>query len=157
MFDCVMPTRNGRNALAFTDRGTLRLRNAVHQNDPRPLEENCPCPACRHSRAYLRHLFMAEELLAYRLASQHNIRFLVRLMERARAAILAGEFDTFAATFLARYRPTNEQTRLEQRVKWDARKTAPSPGNGARDSEQEVARAGVPVPPRGERLEDQAP
>jgi queuine tRNA-ribosyltransferase len=158
MFDCVLPTRLGRNGALFTPDGRVSIRNARYAAGLGPVDPECDCATCAEfSAAYLRHLFMAEELLAYRLASQHYIRFLVRLMERARAAILAGEFDTFAATFLARYRPTNEQTRLEQRVKWDARKTAPSPGNGARDSEQEVARAGVPVPPRGERLEDQAP
>ncbi|MFV1968900.1 MAG: tRNA guanosine(34) transglycosylase Tgt, partial [Pirellulaceae bacterium] len=63
MFDCVIPTRNGRNALAYTDAGTLRLRNLKHERDPRPLESDCPCPACRHSRGYLRHLFQAGEML----------------------------------------------------------------------------------------------
>jgi queuine tRNA-ribosyltransferase len=95
MFDCVMPTRNGRNALAFTDRGTLRLRNAVHANDRRPLEENCPCPACRHSRAYIRHLFMADEMLGPMLVSAHNLTYYQRLMAGARAAIEADAFREF--------------------------------------------------------------
>jgi queuine tRNA-ribosyltransferase len=95
MFDCVMPTRNGRNALAFTDSGTLRLRNAVHQRDPRPLEEDCPCPACRHSRAYLRHLFMADEMLGPMLLTAHNLTYYQRLMDRARAAIAADCFVEF--------------------------------------------------------------
>jgi queuine tRNA-ribosyltransferase len=95
MFDCVMPTRNGRNALAFTDCGTLRLRNAVHQRDPRPLEENCPCPACRHSRAYLRHLFMADEMLGPILVTAHNLTYYQRLMAQARAAIEADRFTEF--------------------------------------------------------------
>jgi queuine tRNA-ribosyltransferase len=95
MFDCVMPTRNGRNALAFTDFGKLRLRNAVHQRDPRPLEENCRCPACRHSRAYLRHLFIAGEMLGPILVTAHNVTYYQRLMARAREAIEADQFTEF--------------------------------------------------------------
>jgi queuine tRNA-ribosyltransferase len=92
LFDCVMPTRNGRNALAFTDEGPLRLRNAVHREDPRPLEPDCPCLACRHSRAYLRHLFAAGEMLGPILLSHHNLTYYQRLMSRAREAISAGSF-----------------------------------------------------------------
>lgn len=95
MFDCVMPTRNGRNALAFTDSGTLRLRNAVHQRDSRPLESDCPCPACRHSRAYLRHLFMADEMLGPILLTAHNLTYYQRLMRAAREAIEADRFVGF--------------------------------------------------------------
>jgi queuine tRNA-ribosyltransferase len=95
MFDCVMPTRNGRNALAFTDGGTLRLRNAVHQRDPRPLAADCPCPACGHSRAYLRHLFMAGEMLGPMLLTAHNLTYYQGLMARARLAIEAGAFVEF--------------------------------------------------------------
>jgi queuine tRNA-ribosyltransferase len=86
LFDCVMPTRNGRNALAFTWQGTLRLRNAVHERDERPLDESCPCAACRHSRAYLRHLFMADEMLGPILLSIHNLTFYQRLMAEVREA-----------------------------------------------------------------------
>ena len=92
MFDCVMPTRNGRNALAFTDEGPVRLRNAVHRDDPRPLEANCPCLACRHSRAYLRHLFVAGEMLGPILLSHHNLTYYQRLMAEARQAISEGTF-----------------------------------------------------------------
>ena len=92
MFDCVMPTRNGRNALAFTRHGTLKLRNQVHQTDVRPLEEGCPCPACRRSRGYLRHLFVAGEMLGPSLLSIHNLTYYQRLMQGAREAI---ERDTF--------------------------------------------------------------
>jgi queuine tRNA-ribosyltransferase len=92
MFDCVIPTRNGRNALAYTDAGTLRLRNAAHQRDPRPLDENCPCPACRHSRGYLRHLFMTGEMLGPMLLSAHNLTYYQRLMAEVRAAIESGSF-----------------------------------------------------------------
>lgn len=92
LFDCVMPTRNGRNALAFTFDGPVRLRNAQFQRDARPLESDCPCPACRHSRGYLRHLFMAGEMLGPMLVSAHNLTFYQRLLARAREAIERGEF-----------------------------------------------------------------
>lgn len=95
LFDCVLPTRNGRNAMAFTDEGTLRLRNVKYAEDPRPLEENCPCPACRRSRAYLRHLFMANEMLGPILVSAHNITYYQRLMADARQAIEADRFEEF--------------------------------------------------------------
>ncbi|MEN0110971.1 MAG: tRNA guanosine(34) transglycosylase Tgt [Planctomycetota bacterium] len=96
MFDCVMPTRNGRNGLAYTAEGPLRLKNAVHRLDTRPLEEDCPCIACRrHSRGYLRHLIMAGELLGQTLLSIHNLTFYQRLMADARAAIERGEFAAF--------------------------------------------------------------
>jgi queuine tRNA-ribosyltransferase len=93
LFDCVLPTRNGRNALAYTDQGTLRLRNLAHQSDAEPLETDCPCPACRHSRAYLRHLFMAGEMLGPILLTIHNLTFFQRLMARAREAIATNRFD----------------------------------------------------------------
>jgi len=95
MFDCVMPTRNGRNALAFTDRGPVRLRNASHQLDPGPLEPGCPCPACQHSRGYLRHLFQANEMLGPVLTSIHNLTYYQRLMAEAREAIEADSFGEF--------------------------------------------------------------
>ena len=95
MFDCVMPTRNGRNALAFTDRGPVRLRNAVHQLDRAPLEPGCPCPACRHSLGYLRHLFQANEMLGPILTSIHNLTYYQRLMAGAREAIEADSFTEF--------------------------------------------------------------
>ncbi len=97
MFDCVMPTRNGRNALAFTDEGPLRLRNLKHQRDDRPLDENCPCVACRRSRGYLRHLFMAKEMLGPILLSIHNITYYQRLVADARTAIGRNGFESFAA------------------------------------------------------------
>ena len=81
MFDCVLPTRNGRNASAFTDAGPLRLRNACHKRDSAPLESDCPCYTCRNfSRAYLHHLFLAKEMLGPTLLSLHNIAFYCRLM-----------------------------------------------------------------------------
>ena len=95
MFDCVMPTRNGRNALAFTWQGQVRLRNAIHADDPRPLDESCPCLACRHSRAYLRHLFIAKEMLGPILLTHHNLTFYQLLMAEARRQLIAGSFITW--------------------------------------------------------------
>ena len=95
LFDCVLPTRNGRNAMAFTDAGPLKLRNQKHQLDERPLEEHCPCAACRHSRAYLRHLFMADEMLGPILLSIHNLTYDQRLLAEARQAIERDEYLTF--------------------------------------------------------------
>ncbi|MDA7951695.1 MAG: tRNA-guanine transglycosylase, partial [Pirellulaceae bacterium] len=95
MFDCVMPSRNGRNALAFTDEGPLRLRNSKHRLDERPLEENCPCPACRRSRGFLRHLFVAGEMLGPVLLTIHNITYYQRLMAEARQAIEEGRYEAF--------------------------------------------------------------
>ncbi|MFO0953879.1 MAG: tRNA guanosine(34) transglycosylase Tgt [Isosphaeraceae bacterium] len=93
MFDCVLPTRNGRNATCLTMSGPVKLRNAAHRRDPRPIEEGCDCLACRRfSRAYLRHLFIAGEMLGPILASIHNVRHLQRLMSRIREAIRAGSF-----------------------------------------------------------------
>jgi queuine tRNA-ribosyltransferase len=101
MFDCVMPTRNGRNAMAFTDQGPMRLRNAAHQLDRRPLEAGCPCPACQHSRGYLRHLFQANEMLGPILLSIHNLTYYQRLMAEAREAIVADSFSEFRRAKMA--------------------------------------------------------
>ncbi len=101
LFDCVLPTRNGRNALAYTDAGPVRLRNAQYERDPRPLEEGCPCAACRHSRGYLRHLFMVNEMLGPILVSQHNVTYYQRLMAGAREAIVAGRYPQWARERLA--------------------------------------------------------
>jgi queuine tRNA-ribosyltransferase len=95
LFDCVIPTRNGRNSMAFTDEGTLRLRNLQHERDERPLEEGCPCPACLRSRGYLRHLFMAGEMLGPILLSIHNITYYQRLLADARQAIAEDRFTAF--------------------------------------------------------------
>lgn len=95
LFDCVMPTRNGRNALAFTDGGPVRLRNQQHAFDREPLEADCPCRACRHSRGYLRHLFQTNEMLGPILLSIHNLTYYQRLLSRARNAISADRFTAF--------------------------------------------------------------
>jgi queuine tRNA-ribosyltransferase len=97
LFDCVMPTRNGRNALAFTDQGPIRLRNQKHQLDPAPLDPACPCPACRHSRGYLRHLFLADEMLGPILLTAHNLTYYQRLLADARLAIAEDRFLPFMA------------------------------------------------------------
>ncbi len=93
LFDCVMPTRNGRNAMAFTSTGPVKMRNLVHRDDTRPLDADCPCLACRHSRGYLRHLFVSNEMLGPILLSLHNLTFYQRLLASARQAI---EQDRFA-------------------------------------------------------------
>lgn len=92
MFDCVIPTRNGRNAMAFTDAGPLRMRNACHERDARPIDPTCPCVACKFSRGYIRHLFMAREMLGPILLTIHNITFYQRLMAEVREAIMADRF-----------------------------------------------------------------
>jgi queuine tRNA-ribosyltransferase len=97
MFDCVLPTRCGRNSLVYTFAGQVRLRNARHAADERPLEEGCPCIACRHGRRYLRHLFLAGEMLGPVLASIHNLTFYQRLVARLRRAIVAGTLQAAAA------------------------------------------------------------
>jgi queuine tRNA-ribosyltransferase len=104
MFDCVMPTRNGRNAVAFTAGGPIRLRNARHRRDSAPVESDCSCYCCAHfSRAYLHHLFAAEEMLGPTLLSLHNLAFYLRLMHSAREAIAHGGFATFHQECLARW------------------------------------------------------
>ena len=97
MFYCVLPTRCGRNSLIYTFAGPLRLRNSCHAADQRPLEDDCPCIACRHSRSYLRHLFLAGEMLGPVLASIHNLTFYQRLVARLREAILTGRLAETAA------------------------------------------------------------
>jgi queuine tRNA-ribosyltransferase len=104
MFDCVLPTRNGRNASAFTSRGPMRLRNACHQNDPLPLDPECGCYTCtQFSRAYLHHLFAANEMLGPTLVSLHNIAFYVNLMAQVREAILQNRLAEYGAACLARW------------------------------------------------------
>ncbi|HRA87058.1 MAG TPA: tRNA guanosine(34) transglycosylase Tgt, partial [Planctomycetaceae bacterium] len=104
LFDCVMPTRNGRNAMAFTSQGPVRLKNAVHTRDERPLDPECDCTACtRYSRAYLRHLFIAKEMLGPILLSLHNISFYQHLVRGLRAAILNGGTAEFRSNQLARW------------------------------------------------------
>jgi len=102
MFDCVMPTRAGRTGRAYTERGTLNMRNARHGADTRPLSPHCDCPACsRHDRAYLHHLFRTDEMLGPMLLTWHNLAYYQRLMRGIRAAIVAGTLDAHAAELRA--------------------------------------------------------
>jgi queuine tRNA-ribosyltransferase len=98
MFDCVMPTRNARNGQVFVNEGRLVIKNARHRDDPRPLDADCGCPTCRggYSRSYLRHLYVAGELVIYRLLSLHNLWFYAGLVQRARAAIEQGVYASWA-------------------------------------------------------------
>ena len=104
LFDCVMPTRNARNGQAFTPDGPINIANARFARDPAPIDAECGCEACRRfSRAYVRHLFTARELLAYRLLTLHNLSFYLGLMRQMREAVARREFSGFRARFLDRY------------------------------------------------------
>jgi queuine tRNA-ribosyltransferase len=113
MFDCVAPTRNGRNGTAWLeDEGQINIRGVRFRTDPGPLDPACDCYACvNYSRAYIRHLYVAGEVLALRLLSVHNVRFLVRLAERARTAIGEGRFDDWSGEWLARYRSARNESK----------------------------------------------
>jgi len=100
----VLPTRNARNGQAFTTDGPINIANARFARDPVPLDPECACEACRQfSRAYVRHLFTARELLAYRLLTLHNLTFYLGLMRQMREAVARGDFSSFRSRFLARY------------------------------------------------------
>ncbi|WP_208354293.1 tRNA guanosine(34) transglycosylase Tgt [Pseudaestuariivita rosea] len=100
MMDCVLPSRSGRTGQVFTRRGVLNIKNARHQDDPRPIDADCTCPACRnYSRAYLHHVFRAQEIISSMLLTWHNLHYYQELMSDMRAAIAAGTFDQFEADF----------------------------------------------------------
>ncbi len=102
MFDCVMPTRNARNGMLFTTRGSIQIKNSRYADDPHPIEEGCQCYTCqRFSRAYLRHLFLSRELLAYRLNTLHNLHYYLQLMADMRAAIEQNDFEPWRTRFYA--------------------------------------------------------
>ena len=102
LFDCVIPTRHARHGVLFTAGGRLNIRNARFRQDPAPPDPDCDCPTCaQHSRGYLRHLFMVNEMLGLRLASLHNLRFYLRLLEEARRAIPRGNFPPLRDHILA--------------------------------------------------------
>ena len=104
MFDCVIPTRNARNSTLFTSTGRVRMKNAMHADDPAPLDAACVCPTCTtYHRGYLRHLFQTNEILGLHLATYHNIHFFLNLMRQMRSAIVAGCFTDWRRTFLATY------------------------------------------------------
>jgi queuine tRNA-ribosyltransferase len=119
IFDCALPTRVARNGALFTGRGRINIRNAFYKTLDAPIDTDCDCYTCRNfSAAYLSHLFRAGELLALRLASVHNLRFISNLMLRIRESILGGTFNAFRDDFLAGYETTDEETRVEQKRKW---------------------------------------
>jgi queuine tRNA-ribosyltransferase len=118
MFDVVLPTRIARNGTLLSRGGRINLRNAVHAHDPRPADEGCLCPTCRtYSVAYLHHLFRCEELLAYRLATVHNLWFMTTLIADIRRSILDDSFEAFRLRFHECYRPPDRETADEQRAK----------------------------------------
>lgn len=113
IFDCALPTRVARNGGLLTRTGRMNIRNAQYADDPSPIEPGCTCYTCQHfSRAYLRHLFKAEEILGLRLATLHNLHFMLRFMEQVRAAIADGTFMRFKDEFLAGYRVPDQAVRL---------------------------------------------
>jgi len=119
MFDSVLPTRVARNGAFFTWYGRHNINNSVYRRMEQPLDADCDCYTCRtFSAAYLHHLFNCNELLAYRLATIHNLNFISNLMRKIRSAILNGTFSSFKDSFLSGYKPTDEKVRLEQKQKW---------------------------------------
>ena len=119
MFDCVLPTRVARNGALFVREGRLNITAGRFKRKYAPIEEGCDCYTCRtYSAAYVHHLFRAKELLAYRLATIHNLRFILRLMEEMRSAIVAGEFSDYRHEFHSHFTPPDERVRHAQKQKW---------------------------------------
>ena len=116
LFDCVLPTRIARNGALLTPTGRLNIRNARFAEDSRPIQETCACYTCRtFSRAYLRHLIVSGEISGLRLATIHNLHFMLQLMEQIRAQIAQGTFASFRTSFLHAYQITDQRVRHEQR------------------------------------------
>ena len=121
LFDCALPTRVARNGGIYRADGRIDITTARFRTESGPLEEGCDCMTCRSfSAAYVHHLFRSKELLAYRLATVHNLRFYQRLMARLREAVLTGTFEEMRRSFHSTYTPTSETVRLEQRRRWEA-------------------------------------
>ncbi len=119
VFDSALPTRVARNGALYTWEGRRNIRNAAFRRMERPIVLGCGCYTCRtFSAAYLHHLFKCEELLAYRLATVHNLYFIQKLVERIRGAIMDGTLPQFREEFGSRYKPTDEKTRVSQKQKW---------------------------------------
>jgi queuine tRNA-ribosyltransferase len=119
IFDSALPTRVARNGAFFTWQGRRNIRNTAYRQMEQAIDPDCNCYTCRtFSAAYLHHLFSCDELLAYRLATIHNLSFINNLMHKTRDAILNGTFNSFKDNFLASYKPTDEQVRLSQKQKW---------------------------------------
>lgn len=121
LFDCVLPSRLGRNGAVFTPQGRMNLRNAQYKEDARPIQQGCGCYTCQHfTRAYLRHLIISREMLGPRLNTIHNLHFLLDLMRRVRQAILAGVFDDLRQEFWSQYRIADSTAREHNRTRWNA-------------------------------------
>jgi queuine tRNA-ribosyltransferase len=119
LFDSALPTRVARNGALFTMQGRQNIRKTVYKTKKGPIDTDCDCYTCRtFSAAYLHHLFKCEELLAYRLATIHNLRFITRLMHQIHTAIQQGTFAAFKSNFLSQYQVTDEEVRLAQKQKW---------------------------------------
>ena len=119
LFDCVLPTRIARNGALFVREGRVNIDTASFRTRDGPVEDGCDCYTCRNfSAAYVHHLFKTRELLAYRLASIHNLRFLLRLMEEMRSAIVEGRFPSYRAEFMRTFVPPDQETRRVQKRKW---------------------------------------
>jgi queuine tRNA-ribosyltransferase len=119
IFDCALPTRVARNGALFSAMGRQNISKAIYKMKDAPFEENCDCYTCHNfSAAYLHHLFKSGELLAYRLGTIHNLRFITRLMENIKIAIGNDTFIAFKADFLSRYQTTDESTRISQKQRW---------------------------------------
>ena len=119
IFDCALPTRVARNGALFTARGRVNIRNAAFKTLDAPVDPDCDCSTCRDfSAAYLSHLFRAGELLALRLATVHNLRFISNLVRRIRESIIEDTFSALKEDFLSAYEPTDEATRVEQKRRW---------------------------------------
>ncbi len=119
MFDCALPTRVARNGAFLTRSGRVSIRNARFKKQASPVDRECDCYTCRtFSAAYLHHLFKCEELLGYRLATIHNLRFIMRLMGEIRVTIINGTFFAFKDNFLANYQSTDDEVRIYQKQKW---------------------------------------
>jgi len=119
IFDSALPTRVARNGALFTWQGRQNIRNAVYSQMEQPIVADCDCYTCHSfSAAYLHHLFNCDELLAYRLATIHNLSFITNLMNKIRGAIKSGTFVAFKDSFLSSYQPTDEEVRLSQKQKW---------------------------------------
>jgi queuine tRNA-ribosyltransferase len=135
MFDCVLPTRIARNAGLLTRQGRINLRKARYADEAGPIEEGCDCYTCRRfSAAYVRHLLKANEIFGLRLASIHNLRFMLRLMGEIRASILDGTFAAFKEAFLGAYRVIPHAVREAERARYRSRQGRDTLGNQAEEA-----------------------
>ena len=126
MFDCVLPTRIARNGALFSRDGRINIYSAPHRDRDEPVEPGCDCYTCLNfSAAYVHHLFKSKELLGYRLATLHNLRFILRMMEEMREAIIAGKFQKYREGFHRRFTPPDQKARHEQKLKWLASQGRP--------------------------------